>query len=281
MGYPVKGQADYLALGDWNVACSMCGRKRKSSQLVKNWQGMYRCPEHDEPRQPQDFVRNVKDIMTVPYALEETGQFVSYAGATFPLTLTGPLFIINLGSNYHVTPLFPTWVTPSTFAWSWASGGSGINLSNASARIPNLSSAVNGSSGVLQCVVTNSLGQTAVATTQVFVGKYYGTMTAGKSGANIGYALGSYGTIAPVLEGNRYSVAQVSINGTTFMLTINATLPLAANYFASLFVGANNLLSVTATYTPTGSGSFWQDTWTWLSVGFTLQMGQSYLVEYY
>ena len=67
MSGPIKGRADYLELGDWNAVCSMCGRKRKASWLVKNWQGMWRCPEHNEPRQPQDFVRAVPDVQTPPW----------------------------------------------------------------------------------------------------------------------------------------------------------------------------------------------------------------------
>jgi hypothetical protein len=72
MGVPGRGRADYLLLGDYNAACSMCGRKRKASQMVKNWQGLYRCPEHNEPRQPQDFVRGMQDVQTVPWAQPET-----------------------------------------------------------------------------------------------------------------------------------------------------------------------------------------------------------------
>jgi hypothetical protein len=67
MGSGIKGRADYWAPGDWNAACSMCGRKRKASQLVKNWQGLWRCPEHNEIRQPQDFVRAIPDIVTPPF----------------------------------------------------------------------------------------------------------------------------------------------------------------------------------------------------------------------
>jgi len=70
------GQADYLALGDYNATCSLCGFKRKASQLVKNWQGWYRCPEHNEPRQPQDFVRGVTDIQSVPWAQPDTWTLV-------------------------------------------------------------------------------------------------------------------------------------------------------------------------------------------------------------
>ena len=72
------GRADYFELGDYNAACSMCGRKRKASTLVKNWQGLYRCPEHNEERQPQDFVRATPDNMAVPWAQPELDQFVSF-----------------------------------------------------------------------------------------------------------------------------------------------------------------------------------------------------------
>ena len=74
---PYKGRADYLELGDYNAVCSMCGRKRKASTLEKNWMGLYRCPEHNEPRQPQDFVRNVPDIMTVPWGQPQEVQYIA------------------------------------------------------------------------------------------------------------------------------------------------------------------------------------------------------------
>lgn len=62
------GPSDYLKLGDWNATCSQCGRKKKASELVKNWQGMYRCPEHNEPRHPQEFVRARPEIISVPWS---------------------------------------------------------------------------------------------------------------------------------------------------------------------------------------------------------------------
>lgn len=65
------GRADFWQPGDWNAACSMCGRKRKASEMVKNWQGQYRCPEHNEPRHPQDFVRGVPDEQTTPWTQVE------------------------------------------------------------------------------------------------------------------------------------------------------------------------------------------------------------------
>lgn len=60
-------QSDFVP-GDWNASCFECGRKRKASQLRRHWQGYYVCPEHWEPRHPQDFVKAVPDHMEVPWA---------------------------------------------------------------------------------------------------------------------------------------------------------------------------------------------------------------------
>ena len=90
MAGPTKGPADFLELGSWNVACSMCGRKAKANTMVRNWQGLYRHPWHDEPRQPQDFVRGVKDDPSVPFSQPELNSFVTnnlctiYAVAAYP-----------------------------------------------------------------------------------------------------------------------------------------------------------------------------------------------------
>jgi len=61
------GRADYYEEAGWNTVCYECGRKRKASQLKRHWQGYYVCPEHWEPRQPQDFVRAQADIQTPPW----------------------------------------------------------------------------------------------------------------------------------------------------------------------------------------------------------------------
>ena len=62
------GKADYLALGTWNAQCSMCGSKYKASELKRYWTGTYRCTSCWEPRHPQDFVRGVQDVQTVPWS---------------------------------------------------------------------------------------------------------------------------------------------------------------------------------------------------------------------
>ncbi len=39
----------------------------KASMLRKHWQGFWVCPEHWEPRQPQDFARGIKEHPTPPW----------------------------------------------------------------------------------------------------------------------------------------------------------------------------------------------------------------------
>lgn len=107
-----KYQPDYLELGDWNAACSMCGRKRKASELVKNWQGMYRCPEHNEPRQPQDFVRPVPDIQTPPWVqpkpdptYAQPTNFITTSGNASVATTAGQTSILNIYEGVTVPTL--------------------------------------------------------------------------------------------------------------------------------------------------------------------------------
>lgn len=48
---------DEFVPGAWNAICDRCGRKRKSTELRRTWQGYYVCQAHFEERHPQDFVR--------------------------------------------------------------------------------------------------------------------------------------------------------------------------------------------------------------------------------
>lgn len=99
------GRADYLALGDWNAVCSMCGRKRKASELQRNWQGMWRCPEHNEPRQPQDFVRAVPDVQTAPWVQSPVDIFVMTAFLCTEASDTSdfdPMFYIATETLYPI-----------------------------------------------------------------------------------------------------------------------------------------------------------------------------------
>ncbi len=65
---PGSGKADFYRKGDWNAQCYQCGRKFKATNMMKYWQGYWVCPEHWEPRQPQDFARSVQDVQTPPWS---------------------------------------------------------------------------------------------------------------------------------------------------------------------------------------------------------------------
>lgn len=46
----------YYIAGDRNAICQRCGRKRKMSQIAREWNGLYVCKDTCwEERHPQDF----------------------------------------------------------------------------------------------------------------------------------------------------------------------------------------------------------------------------------
>jgi hypothetical protein len=115
MSGPTKGRADHLVLGDYNAVCSLCGFKRKASTMVKNWQGWYRCPEHNEPRQPQDFVRGEPDIQTVPWAQPPTfiyEQICTLNSISAIPGAAGPGCMIPGNRVFDVSLPFPTLPPP-------------------------------------------------------------------------------------------------------------------------------------------------------------------------
>ena len=71
-----QNQPDYYVGGDFNAYCARCGGKFKASQLRKQWQGYYVCPDDWEPRQPQDFVRSIREHPEVPWAQNPADLFV-------------------------------------------------------------------------------------------------------------------------------------------------------------------------------------------------------------
>lgn len=60
------GKRDYYKRGEWNAICDRCGAKFKSGEMRMEWDNLWVCKECWEPRQPQDFVRGLKDDQTVP-----------------------------------------------------------------------------------------------------------------------------------------------------------------------------------------------------------------------
>lgn len=114
------GKADFLQLGDWNAQCYQCGRKRKAGQMEKNWQGYYVCPEHNEPRQTQDFVRGIADHQTVPWAQPMPTAIYTYTNAQIGIgdgVTTKFQFGSGLGTgtavNYSITSIKVNGVAPS------------------------------------------------------------------------------------------------------------------------------------------------------------------------
>ena len=71
------GNADFLSLGDYNAVCFECGRKKKASSLTKNWKGYFVCPEHNEPRQPQDFAGKAPQEEQVPWSQPPSNEFIA------------------------------------------------------------------------------------------------------------------------------------------------------------------------------------------------------------
>jgi hypothetical protein len=74
------GRADELRLGDWNARCDRCGAKRKGSELRLTWDNLYVCPEHWEPRQPQDFVRSILENPNPPFVRNPLDTFIGLCG---------------------------------------------------------------------------------------------------------------------------------------------------------------------------------------------------------
>ena len=79
----MSSSADFWADGQWNFFCDLCGKKEKSSKGKKTWDNFYVCQRHEEVRNPQDFLKGVKDDQTVPWSRPEpTDTFVqSCSGA--------------------------------------------------------------------------------------------------------------------------------------------------------------------------------------------------------
>lgn len=57
----------YYADGQWNVYCDLCGKKAKSGEVVKTWDGFYVCGKHKEERNPQDLLRGPRPTPPLPF----------------------------------------------------------------------------------------------------------------------------------------------------------------------------------------------------------------------
>jgi hypothetical protein len=190
-----KSVHDYQDLGQWNVFCAYCGRKRKAGELVRDAEfamGLWCCPEHADQRHPQDFARGVKDDMSVPFSQPPVISFVELP-LSFPLTLSPSPLVLAAGVSELVTELtgdeiitetgseltteqsylafvvaqVPGWIVPVSFAWSWASGGAGVYIDSPDEVGTYVQTLNSGATGVLQCTVVDELGDVATATVEV------------------------------------------------------------------------------------------------------------------
>lgn len=63
----MPGGSNFYKDGGWNIICDLCGAQIKNTEAVKTWDNFYVCRFHKEVRNPQDFLRGVKENMSVPY----------------------------------------------------------------------------------------------------------------------------------------------------------------------------------------------------------------------
>ena len=123
------GRADYLKLGDWNAVCFQCGFKRKASYLQKNWQGYWVCPEHNEPRQVQDFARAVPDNEMAPWVQPLPSAIYTYLNQSIGFGDNVTKFF-QLGDGLYTTTVTNVSVNGITVGWT-DNGKGGITLASA------------------------------------------------------------------------------------------------------------------------------------------------------
>lgn len=66
----------YFKSGDWNAICDVCGFKRKSSEMMKRWDGLMVCRPSVaegcwEPQHPQEIIRPIIDQNKLPWTRPE------------------------------------------------------------------------------------------------------------------------------------------------------------------------------------------------------------------
>ena len=74
MGMRGDGFKPYIVMSDYNAICDQCGfkYKRSSGGLRLQWNRILTCPKCYEDRQPQDFVRGLKEHMLVSIPRPDT-----------------------------------------------------------------------------------------------------------------------------------------------------------------------------------------------------------------
>jgi hypothetical protein len=60
-----------MGANDWNIICDASGFKIKASQSVRQWDGAIVDRRFVDRRNPQDFVKGVREDSSVPFARPE------------------------------------------------------------------------------------------------------------------------------------------------------------------------------------------------------------------
>jgi hypothetical protein len=88
------------AKGDWLAICDQCGRQYKASELRLRWDNLMVCSGDWEPRQPQDFVHGVADIMSPPWTRPESSD------SFIPFVYTNNFFNSSSTTSSSLSKLF-------------------------------------------------------------------------------------------------------------------------------------------------------------------------------
>lgn len=107
------GIADRYADGSWNFYCDLCGRKNKASDAEKTWDNHYVCRHHKEVRNPQDFVKGVRDRQAPPWIrAEPPDTFITFC--TLQGTVAGPGYgVPGCMIPGKTSPLYPLVANPA------------------------------------------------------------------------------------------------------------------------------------------------------------------------
>ena len=129
------GAVNFFAPGDWNFNCDLCGKLQKSSKGVKTWDGFYVCNWHKEARNPQDFVRGVKDELKLPWTSAGTGIAPTPVAST-TLDVSGNITAANIGTGVFSSTFGPlAAVTTITLGAPTAAERRRITFTNGAASI--------------------------------------------------------------------------------------------------------------------------------------------------
>lgn len=75
---------DFFVGGQWKAQCDICSRTYKSGELRLTWDKFRACSDCWYPRNPQDFIRGVRDQQAPPWTRPENNQPVNPLAFIWP-----------------------------------------------------------------------------------------------------------------------------------------------------------------------------------------------------